>query len=73
MSKLYVVIKVGTQVPELRGDTENTAVQCEASFLDKTKAEAFYAAIQTKGSKREIIEGVVYDITRALHEVDIIE
>jgi hypothetical protein len=72
MSKLYVVIKVGTQVPELRGETDSTAVQCEASFLDKSKAEAFYVARQS-GAKREIIENVVYDITRALHEVDIVE
>lgn len=72
MSKLYVIIKVGTQVPELRGETDSTAVQCEASFLDKAKAEAFYVARQS-AAKREIIENVVYDITRALHEVEIVE
>jgi hypothetical protein len=72
MSKLYVVIKVGTQVPELRTETEATVVQCEASFLDKAKAEAFYVARQS-AAKREIVEGIVFDITRAIHEVDIVE
>lgn len=72
MSKLYVVIKVGTEVPALRGEEERTVVQCEASFLDKAKAEAFYVA-RNSGAKRELVEGIVFDIVRAIHEVDIVE
>lgn len=72
MSKLYVVIKVGTEVPELRSNEEHVVVQCEASFLDKAKAEAFFIT-KNSASKREIIENVIYDVVRAIHEVDIIE
>lgn len=72
MSKLYVVIKVGTEIPELRGEQERTVVQCEASFLDKAKAEAFYIS-KNSGQKREMVEDVIYDIVRVIHEVDIIE
>jgi hypothetical protein len=72
MSKLYVVIKVGTEVPELRSGKENTVVQCEAAFLDKGKAEQFFVA-RNSASKREIVEGLVFDIVRAIHEIEIIE
>ena len=72
MSKLYVVIKVGTEVPELRGTEERTVVQCEAAFLDKVKAESFFAS-RNLNSKRELVEDVIFDVVRAIHEVDIIE
>jgi hypothetical protein len=72
MSKLYVVIKVGTEVPELRGSEERTVVQCEAAFLDKNKAEEFYIA-RNSSAKRELVEGIVFDVVRAIHEIDIIE
>lgn len=72
MSKLYVVIKVGTEIPELRGEQERIVVQCEASSFDKAKAEAFFVS-KNSGQKREMVEDVIYDIVRAIHEVDIIE
>ena len=70
--KLYVVIKVGTEVPELRGEQDRTFVQCEGSFFNKDKAEEFYRA-KNSGSKREIIEDSVCDVVRVIHEVDVMD
>jgi hypothetical protein len=72
MSKMYVVIKVGTQVPELRTADDHTVVQCEAAFFDKAKAEAFYVA-KNSAAKREIVENIVCDIVRVIHEIEVTE
>jgi hypothetical protein len=56
----------------MRGEEELTIVQCEASFLDKAKAEAFYVA-RNAGNKREFIENNLFDIVRVIHEVEITE
>lgn len=64
--KIYLCIKVGTQ-----DDGEYIMVQTEGAFLDKAKAEAFY--LDKAKSWKEVMDNVVYNCVRALHEVDVSE
>lgn len=64
--KIYLCVKVGTQ-----DDGDSVVVQTEGAFLDKAKAEKFFA--DKSKSWKEIIDNVVYNCVRALHETDIFE
>ena len=63
--KVYLCIKVGMQ-----DDGDYVMVQTESGFADKTKAEAFF--MDKVKNWKEVVDNIVYNCTRAIHEVDVI-